>query len=107
MRLNPIQIWKMKGKILEGIKNNVFKKEHVEEIAESRFAICNICSHLDTKGDKCAVPGTQPCCGDCGCKLDWKTRSLSSECPKGFWKAVLSEAEDAALTVNMSKEENK
>lgn len=97
MKLNPIQIWKMKGKILEGIKNNIFKKEHVEDIAKSRMTICSICPHLDKEGTKCVVPGTQPCCGDCGCKLSWKTRSLSSECPKGFWKAVLTEKEEEAL----------
>jgi hypothetical protein len=98
MNLNPIKIWKAKGQILEGIKNNIFKQEHVEEIAQSRFAICNICPHLDTKGEKCAVPGTQPCCGDCGCKLSWKTRSFSSDCPKGFWKAILTQEEDYDVT---------
>lgn len=94
---NLIKLWKMKGKILEGIKNNIFKKEHVEEIAESRMTICRRCPYLDKIGNSCSVPGTQPCCKECGCRLSWKTRSLSSDCPQGFWKAVLSEEEEDAL----------
>ena len=47
------------------------------------------------------VPGTQPCCnqnlGGCGCSLGMKTRSLSSDCPKGYWKAELSEDEENQL----------
>lgn len=101
--INPIELWKMKGKILEGIKNDIFKKEHVEEIAASRFTICNYCPHIDKQGSKCAVPGTQPCCGECGCKLSWKTRSLSSDCPKGYWKAVLTEDEEEKLDNHLNQ----
>ena len=35
------------------------------------------------------IPGTQPCCGECGCSLDFKTRALSTECPLGEWKALV------------------
>ena len=95
--MNLIRIWKSKGQILEGVKNNIFKSEHVEDIAQGRMSICNICPFMDPAGSKCAVPGTAPCCGECGCKLSLKTRSLSSECPKGFWKAVVTEAEEDAI----------
>lgn len=27
------------------------------------------------------VKGTQPCCGECGCSLSLKLRSMDSECP--------------------------
>lgn len=103
MKLNPIKIWKEKGKILEGIKNNIFKKDHIEDIAKERMAICKICPHIDHIGKSCAVPGTQPCCGDCGCKLSWKTRSLSSSCPKNYWKALLTEDEEDKLEHEINK----
>jgi len=103
MKLNPIKIWKEKGKILEGIKNNIFKKDHIEDIAKERMAICKICPYIDHVGKSCAVPGTQPCCGDCGCKLSWKTRSLSSSCPKNYWKALLTEDEEDKLEDEINK----
>jgi len=47
------------------------------------------------------VPGTQPCCneklGGCGCSLSLKIRALSSECPKGYWKAELTQEEEDQL----------
>lgn len=83
--------------IVEGIKNKVFKKEHIEAEAAWRWTICKECSSLDTQGKKCLAPGTQPCCGECGCSLGFKTRSLSSECPLGKWKAVMDEETEAKL----------
>jgi len=91
--------------ILEGIKNNVFKKEHVEEEAKLRWDICVKCNSLDSVGDKCAVPGTKPCCGECGCSLGLKLRSLSSECPIGKWDAVMSEKEEDALNEKLENED--
>jgi hypothetical protein len=95
--MNLLKIWKNKGKILEGIKNNIFKSEHVEEIANERFEYCKKCPDVDTKGDKCEIPGTQPCCGKCGCSLQIALRSLSYECPVKKWGPVLSEEEEDAL----------
>lgn len=65
----------------------------------------NICSscELYTKDsdDGCMVIGTQPCCnqnlGGCGCSLKFKTRSLSSSCPKDKWDAELTEEEEDKL----------
>ncbi len=98
---NIIHVWKAKGQILEGITNSIFKREDVEEIAAARMKICEGC-HLYTKTDTgCMVPGTQPCCnqdlGGCGCSLGFRTRSLSAECPKGYWKAEMSQQEEDAL----------
>jgi len=75
-------------KIAEGVKNKIFKKEHVEEIANIRWLDCSTCEHLDTVGDSCAVKSTRPCCGKCGCSIGFKIRSLSSDCPVGKWSAV-------------------
>lgn len=43
------------------------------------------------------MPGTEPCCGACGCSLSFKTRSLASECahPDGpLWEAILTQEEE-------------
>lgn len=96
-----ITIWKNKGAILEGIKNNIFKREDVEQIATYRMSICKRCPLFDTSGEGCLVPGTAPCCDNrkqgCGCSLTFKTRSLSSACPHGHWDAELTEEEEDLL----------
>jgi hypothetical protein len=89
-----ITIWKEKGNILEGITNSIFSRQDVEIIADKRMFACNGCEHLDRKGSTCLVPGTQPCCSKCGCKLAWKTRALASECPIGKWKAEVTQEEE-------------
>ena len=98
------KIWKNRAQILEGIKNSVFKQEHIELIAAERQSICDKCELIDLKGDKCLVPGTKPCCGECGCSLEFKTRSLSSHCqhPKGpRWDAYLTEEEEDTLNAEL------
>ncbi len=104
MKFNPKDIIRNRKLILEGIKNKLFKKEHVEAEAKLRWKICKECIFLDEEGSHCSVPGTQPCCADCGCSLAIKLRSLSSECPKGNWLAVMTEEEEDEL--NKSMEEN-
>lgn len=99
---NLIRIWKERNKIAEGVKNNIFKTKHVEDIAFFRNEICRVCEFIDTTGAKCAVPGTQPCCGECGCSLKLKTRSLSSDCPRGFWKAELTEQEETIVNQQLN-----
>tara|TARA_R100000900_G_C3259139_1_gene149089 strand:- start:139 stop:465 length:327 start_codon:yes stop_codon:yes gene_type:complete len=90
-------------KILEGVKNNIFKKEDVEQIAKLRWQHCAICPALDETGDKCAVNGTQPCCADCGCSLGIKIRSLSSDCPKDKWKAVMDKDSEKKVKKQIGK----
>jgi hypothetical protein len=86
---------------MEGIKNNVFKREDVERVADARMEICTNCSIYDPSGEGCMVVGTAPCCnqdkGGCGCSLTFKTRSLSSECPKGYWLAEMTQEEEDKL----------
>lgn len=94
------QIWKKRKSILTAIKNNLFKKEHIELIADSRLQICFKCPHIDHTGDKCFVIGTVPCCGLCGCKLSWKVRSLSEECAdvkNKRWTMLLTPDEEYEL----------
>ena len=95
---NIIKIWKSKGQILEGVTNSIFKREDVEEIAKHRMDVCFKCSFYTEKDEGCIMPGTGPCCnktiGGCGCSLVWKTRALSSECPKGYWKAEVTQEEE-------------
>jgi hypothetical protein len=101
LKNNLLKIWKTRGQIFQGIKNKVFKREHVEEIAEHRMSICRECSLYDEKGEGCIISGTQPCCnekkGGCGCSLAFKTRSLASECPFKKWRAELTEEEEDQL----------
>ena len=80
--------------IYEGIKNATIRDAFVEDIAAKRMAICNECP---SKGNKCEVPGTAPCCNECGCSLSFKTRALSADCPLEEWKALMSENEEDKL----------
>jgi hypothetical protein len=88
------QIWKDRNKIMEGITNTLRRDEFVEDVAKHRMEVCDACT---SKGTKCVMRGTAPCCDECGCSLAFKTRSLSSECPLGKWKALLSEEEEDKL----------
>jgi hypothetical protein len=94
---NLLKIWASKGQIMEGIKNTLFRKLDIEEAAGERREICRGCSYYDGAGKHCLAPGTQPCCGHCGCSLAFKTRSMSSECPIGRWKALMTQAEEIEL----------
>jgi hypothetical protein len=95
--MNLIQAWKNRNQILEGIANRIFTKEHVEEIAKERMEICNTCDDISRDSSGCFVPGTAPCCNHCGCCLELKTRSLSSDCPIGKWDSILTEEEEDKL----------
>lgn len=105
LKENLITIWKNKGQILEGITNNIFKQEDVEAVAQVRMNVCQGCTLYDIEGTGCIAPGTQPCCnkdkGGCGCSLKFKVRSLSSDCPKGKWEAVMTQAEEDALNIKL------
>jgi hypothetical protein len=52
-------------------------------IAQERLDICrsNVCGYHDPEGksEKAVSKGSESCAA-CGCRLDWKTRSLSSNC---------------------------
>lgn len=93
------KLWKTKGQILEGFRNSWIRKPEIEKIAFERLEVCNHCENIDKEGSKCMVPGTAPCCGVCGCKLGYMTRSLSAQCshPDGpKWTAWMTEEEQDA-----------
>lgn len=96
-----IEIFKNRKQIWEGLKNNIFKQEHVEAVYGQRLEVCKGCESYDIKGSGCAVTGTQPCCnkdsGGCGCSLSVKLRSLSTNCPKEKWLAVTDEQEEGMI----------
>ena len=80
-----INVWNNRLLILNGFKNYITRRDHIEKLANTRMSICEECPLLDLKGTKCFAPGTQPCCGSCGCSLKLKTRSEEAECPEGKW----------------------
>jgi hypothetical protein len=98
--------WENRSKIWEGLRNKTFKQSDVEELYEERIAICrsNKCGNYDPTGEseKAVFKGKESC-GACGCRLDWKARSLSSTCglediqQEPLWKAVVSEQEDLMI----------
>tara|TARA_R100001443_G_C3300915_1_gene165264 strand:+ start:319 stop:630 length:312 start_codon:yes stop_codon:yes gene_type:complete len=98
-------IFKNRKQILEGIKNNIFKKKHIEDIAEERFSICKNCSFFDTNGKNCTVLGTQPCCSLCGCSLKLKTRSLSSACPESKWLPIMDKDLETKLKNKLNSDD--
>lgn len=95
------EIFKNRTLIWEGIRNSLFRQEHIEAIYEDRREICDGCDEKDIEGSKCAVPGTKPCCSLCGCSLSLKLRSLSSDCPfrsdefpNGKWQGITTKQEE-------------
>lgn len=93
------RVWKNKFKILEGLKNALIYRPEVEAVAYNRMQSCLTCDLIDHEGKSCIMPGTQPCCGVCGCKLYLKTRSMSSFCehPNGSkWPALMTPEEEDA-----------
>ena len=99
-----LEIWKHRGQIAEGIKNSIFKKEHVEEIAEKRMGICKGCPQIDEEGDSCYVTGTEPCCRLCGCSLGIKIRAMSAECDDNQWGPIMTEEEEDNLNEQLHSE---
>jgi hypothetical protein len=94
MAISLKTIWENKHKIIEGIKNSIIRDEFVEEVAAMRYSVCEECP---SKGKKCAVKGTGPCCNECGCSLGFKTRSLASDCPLGKWESLITVEEEDEL----------
>jgi len=92
-----LEAWKNRKQIMEGLKNSLLRKSYIEAVAQDRYEICNKCDKKDNTGKECLVKGTQPCCSLCGCTLSMKTRALSSECPAGKWKALITEEDEDEL----------
>ncbi len=102
-----IKAFRNTEQILEGIKNKIFKQEHIEAIAKLRWQQCRLCDKLDMKGSECVAPGTQPCCADCGCSLGLKLRALSSECPLDKWGSLMEEEIEEKLKKSINGKQKK
>jgi hypothetical protein len=100
------KIWENKWLILEGMFNYYFTRKKIKRVAYWRNEICKGCPLIDLEGSKCEVPGTQPCCGDCGCSLKYKTYSMSSSCPQGRWFAVMTEEEEDDMNAKLENHGN-
>ena len=106
------QVWKNKGKIFEGLKNRIIADQNIKSIATDRLLICqsNKCGAYDLTGKGCVVKGTQPCCSNipdangvkgCGCSLKIAAYSMSKDCRKGFWAAVMDENKEDELRTEL------
>jgi hypothetical protein len=109
-----IRAWKEKGKIFQGIRNQIFKSADIEDVANERLAICrtNVCGYHDPKGEaEVSISGLESC-GGCGCSLAIKTRSLSSFCylkekdKEPLWDSEMTEQEELLLEATLKKQDN-
>lgn len=83
------------GQIYEGWKNMLVPsselKDTIEKVSAERMAICNDCP-FHSKHHPSNVPYDH--CTDCGCMLKAKTACLSCECPKKYWMAEMTDAQE-------------
>jgi hypothetical protein len=67
-------------KILEGWRNHLMPPKElkmlIEQVSEERLAICKVCEFNSTEGEIKAFSY----CKCCGCPLQAKSKSLSSNC---------------------------
>jgi hypothetical protein len=82
----------------------MFSTKDIREVADYRLKICKKCPHYDTEGKDCLIPGTQPCCGICGCSMGIKAYSMSSACDDSRWPAVMSEQEEDELNEQLNND---
>ena len=80
--------------ILEGIKNRIFTKDDVEEIAKIRGNISEDVLKDGRKQYENGLPGSEPVATSCGCILNLKVRSMSASCPDGKWAAFMSKEDE-------------
>lgn len=98
--------------VIEGIKNNIFKQEHIEQIFQERKAICHSCTFHSLKVRKekeLVIPYNH--CTLCGCKDEIKLRSLGSRCtdeenPKWLEVVDIETAEKIKEQIDESKNIN-
>lgn len=85
-----ISIWQNRSAIIQGMRNFLFAKGKVREIAAKRREFCKICPFASHNAKRLAaykscIPFRH--CTLCGCSLLIKPYSLESECPKKIWQA--------------------
>lgn len=87
--------------IYEGWKNNLFPpeklKDVISQVSKERLDICNKCPEHSSNKKNYKTIRIDSHCALCGCTLSAKTKSFSSECPLGKWKAVMTEDEQKEI----------
>ncbi len=87
--------------IYEGWKNNLFPpeklKDVISQVSKERLDICNKCPEHSSNKENYKTIRIDSHCVLCGCTLSAKTKSFSSECPLGKWKAVMTEDEQKEI----------
>lgn len=97
--------------IMEGAWNSIFVRAKIEEIANERGKICDVCPHNSVNVRK-ADPTKNfinplAHCTLCGCNLHMKTRSLSQVCPDTppRWEAVVTDKEEQDIDTKLNEEQ--
>lgn len=108
------EAFKNRNKIFEGLRNKMWKQEHIETIAQERLTICqsNKCGYYDPLGqsERAVFKGVESC-GACGCRLDLKTRALSANCgleavdKVPMWFALTNEQDDELIRNQIQRNE--
>lgn len=102
--------WKNKDKIMEGIRNKIMPPKELKDLIHKtvveRKLICYVCPfmsknaqiHFNYKSQR-----FDDHCTKCGCNIDLKASSLSSECPDNppRWNSVVSEDEFSNIEQTM------
>lgn len=92
------EIIKNRSQILEGIINKIQAKEEITKIANERKEICKSCPLNSDNAKEILKYSSERIdyhCILCGCNIELKTHSLSSECPANppKWNKVFSDEE--------------
>lgn len=126
MSLLP-EIWRNRAGIAEGIKNRIFKQEHIEELAEYRHNICKGCIWYSEnqrgksleeipevikqiKGESIVekINGRiDNHCIFCGCNTGFKIRCLGCTCPlpDKKWDKVTNSDQETLNILEITKEQ--
>ena len=98
--------------IFEGWRNLIMPPEEIksiiEEVASERELICKGCPFfsVNAKLNDYKTFRTDDHCTKCGCPIKAKARSLSSQCPMGYWTNVISEEEAYELNKKINEQQN-
>ena len=69
-------------------------KETIKLVSNERIQICRDCEFHSSKHASIRIDEH---CTDCGCPLSAKTKCMSCDCPKSFWKAHVTDDENEEL----------
>lgn len=92
--------------LIEGIRNTYFPakeiREQILQTSKERLEVCNGCEYFSPNANYTG-PRPDVHCMNCGCNLEFKSKCLSCSCPQGKWEALITEAEEQALTKKINE----